>query len=230
MTGELDRVLGQAGLQLREGEVYLSRMGAEKLSARPGDRLEIFLGPIALPYRVVGIVDEAGPLAALFPVVMMRLDEAQQLLFMQGRINNVLVSNAGDAAGGLQHTAAMSRRLRVLALDDPLVDQIANYLRTPEVRPVLDAAITKRIGPSGQPTPAAAGTTAPPPEWAQALFGSLIPVDRLPRASPICGPVWTSPAATRPARRWPTPRCETGCANCLCPSPSERRYKGGSTP
>ena len=97
LSGEIDRVLGQAGLQLREGEVYLSRLGAERLDARPGDRLEVFLGPIALPYRVVGIVDEAGPLSTLAPVVMMRLDEAQQLLFMQGRINNVLVSNLGDA-------------------------------------------------------------------------------------------------------------------------------------
>ena len=65
LTGEIDRVLGEAGLQLREGEVYLSRLGAERLDARPGDRLEVFLGPIPLPYRVVGIVEEAGPLSAL---------------------------------------------------------------------------------------------------------------------------------------------------------------------
>jgi hypothetical protein len=136
LTGEIDRVLGQAGLQLREGEVYLSRLGAERLDARPGDRLEIFLGPIALPYRVVGIVEEAGPLSTLSPVVMMRLDEAQQLLFMQGRINNVLVSNLGDEMGGLQHTEAMTERLRVLALDEGLVEQIIAYLRTPEVRPI----------------------------------------------------------------------------------------------
>jgi len=61
----------------------------------------------------------------------MRLDEAQQLLFMQGRINNVLVSNLGDATGGLRYSAAMTERLRVLALDDGLVEQINGYLRTP---------------------------------------------------------------------------------------------------
>ena len=182
LTGEIDRVLGEAGLQLREGEVYLSRLGAERLDARPGDRLEVFLGPIALPYRVVGIVEEAGPLSALSPVVMMRLDEAQQLLFMQGRINNVLVSNLGDATGGLQHSAAMTERLRVLALDDGLVEQITGYLRTPEVRPILEDAIAKRAAPGGLAR--FAGSTqvvTPTGGLAGMLLGSLIPSDRLPQ-------------------------------------------------
>lgn len=182
LSGEIDRVLGQAGLQLREGEVYLSRLGAERLGARPGDRLEVFLGPIPLPYRLVGIVDEAGPLSALAPVVMMRLDEAQQLLFMQGRINNVLVSNLGDATGGLQHTAAMTERLRVLALDDEVVEQIIAYLRAPEVRPILEDALAKRAalgGPAGL-----AGTPQvdlPTSGLAGTLFGTLIPNYRLPQ-------------------------------------------------
>jgi putative ABC transport system permease protein len=182
LSSEIDRVLGQAGLQLREGEVYLSRLGAERLAARPGDRLEIFLGPIPLPYRVVGIVDEAGPLATLAPVVMMRLDEAQQLFFMQGRINNVLVSNTGDAAGGLQNAAAMTERLRVLALDDALVEQIAGYLRTPEVRPILDDAIVQRIGSGGQAAPAGATQVITPTSGlARMLLGSLNLSDRLPQ-------------------------------------------------
>jgi len=182
LTGEIDRVLGEAGLQLREGEVYLSRLGAERLDARPGDRLEVFLGPIALPYRVVGIVEEAGPLSTLSPVVMMRLDEAQQLLFMQGRINNVLVSNLGDETGGLQHTAAMTERLRVLALDEGPVEQITGYLRTPEVRPILEDAIAKRTAPGGRA--ALAGSTevvTPTSGIAGMLLGSLIQSDQLPR-------------------------------------------------
>jgi putative ABC transport system permease protein len=182
LTAEIDRVLGQAGLQLREGEVYLSRLGAERLDARPGDRLEIFVGPIALPYRVVGIVEEAGPLSMLSPVVMMRLDEAQQLLFMQGRVNNVLVSNLGDATGGLQHSAAMAERLRVLALDDGLVEQITGYLRTPEVRPILEDAMAKRAA-AGERVPLAGSTPVATPTSGLAgmLLGSLIPSDRLPQ-------------------------------------------------
>ena len=182
LSSEIDRVLGEVGLQLREGEVYLSRLGAERLSARPGDRLEVFLGPIPLPYRVVGIVEEAGPLSTLSPVVMMRLDEAQQLLFMKGRINNVLVSNLGDATGGLQHSGAMTERLRVLALDAGLVDQITGYLRSPEVRPILDDAIAKRTalgGPAG--LTGSTQVVTPTSGLAGMLLGSLIPSDRLPQ-------------------------------------------------
>ena len=182
LTREIDRVLGEAGLQLREGEVYLSRLGAERLDARPGDRLEVFLGPLALPYRVVGIVEEAGPLSTLSPVVMMRLDEAQQVFFMQGRINNVLVSNLGDETGGLEHSAAMTERLRVLALDDGLVEQITAYLRTPEVRPILEDAIVKRATPGGAAR--FAGSTqvvTPTGGFVGTLLGSLIPPNRLPQ-------------------------------------------------
>ncbi|MCB0092769.1 MAG: hypothetical protein KDE54_33005, partial [Caldilineaceae bacterium] len=97
---EIDRVLGQIGLEIRHGDVYLNRLGAEKLNARVGDIVEIYIGPIPLPYRVRGIVDGAGPMAALAPVVVMPLGEAQRLLFMENRINSVLVSNRGDAYAG----------------------------------------------------------------------------------------------------------------------------------
>ena len=103
---EIDRVLEQVGLELRQGDVYLNRLGAEQLNAQPGDVLDVFIGPIPVPFRVRAIVEQAGPLGALKPVVMLRLDEAQELLFMPGRVNNVLVSNAGDASTGMENTAA----------------------------------------------------------------------------------------------------------------------------
>ena len=132
LRGELDRVLGEVGLELQQGDVYLSRLGAEKLDAHPGDLLEIYIGPIAMPYRVKGIVDEAGPLAALAPVAVMRLDEAQRLLFMQGKVNVVLVSNAGDREGGIANTPAVSSRLRLLALNDAALQKVAGILRGPD--------------------------------------------------------------------------------------------------
>lgn len=143
LRGDIDRVLGRFGLQLRQGEVYLSRVGAERLNARVGDVLEIHIGPLPIPYRVAGLVEEAGPLSALFPVVVMRLDEAQQLLFMPDRVNNVLVSNAGDALAGLQHTDQVSQRLQVLTLNDDAVERLVDRLRQPEVRAVLDQAVTE---------------------------------------------------------------------------------------
>ncbi len=134
LSSEIDRVLAQYGLQLRQGDVYLNRLGADQLNARVGDVLDVYIGPIPVPFRVRAIVEEAGPLGALFPVVMLRLDEAQQLLFMQGKVNNVLVSNVGDELGGLVHTEVVSNRLRVLAMDETALERLVAVLRRPDVR------------------------------------------------------------------------------------------------
>ena len=141
LSAEIDRVLAQFGLQLRQGDVYLNRLGAEQLNARVGDVLDVYVGPIPVPFRVRAIVEEAGPLGALFPVVMLRLDEAQQLLFMRGKVNNVLVSNLGDELGGLEHTEVVSNRLRVLAMDEAALERVVAVLRRPDVRqPVIREA------------------------------------------------------------------------------------------
>lgn len=140
LSTEIDRVLAQFGLQLRQGDVYLNRLGAEQLDANVGDVLDVFIGPIPIPFRVKAIVEEAGPVGTLFPVVMLRLDEAQQLLFMNGKVNNVLISNAGDTLGGIEHTDVVSRRLRVLAMNDAALEQVVVTLRRPDVQPVLVTA------------------------------------------------------------------------------------------
>ena len=64
---------------------------------------------------------------------MLRLDEAQELLFMPGRINNVLVSNAGDADTGMANTPAAARQLRALALNDDALTELVALLRKPDV-------------------------------------------------------------------------------------------------
>ncbi len=140
LRSEIDRVLGEVGLELRQGDVYLNRLGAQQLDAQVGDILEVYIGPIPLPYRVKGIVNEAGPMGALTPVVMMPLAEAQQLYFMQGRVNAILVSNEGDEIEGIDHTTAAGDRLRVLALDDGAVERTLALLRSPALRPALDEA------------------------------------------------------------------------------------------
>lgn len=136
---EIDRVLEQVGLELRQGDVYLNRLGAEQLNAGPGDVLDIFIGPIPVPFRVRAVVEQAGPLGALKPVVMLRLDEAQELLFMPGRINNVLVSNAGDADTGMANTAAAARQLRALALNEDALAELVALLRQPDVLAAIEA-------------------------------------------------------------------------------------------
>lgn len=138
---ELDRVLAQAGLQLRQGDLYLSRLGAQQLDARVGDVLEVYIGPLPLPFRVKAIVDQAGPMSAIAPVVMLRLDETQKLLFMNGRVNNILVSNQGDEMEGIDQTAAVNQRLRILALDPVLIETITEILHRPAVRAILAANV-----------------------------------------------------------------------------------------
>ena len=135
---ELDRVLAEYGLQLRQGDLYLNRLGAQRLNANVGDVVEIYIGPLPVRFRVRAIVDEAGPLSALMPVVMLRLSEAQQLLFMNDKVNAVLVSNVGDEMSGMQHTDAVSQRLRVLALDSVAVGTVADILRRSDVRTIVE--------------------------------------------------------------------------------------------
>ncbi|MFZ1268327.1 MAG: FtsX-like permease family protein, partial [Anaerolineae bacterium] len=136
---EIDRVLEQVGLELRQGDVYLNRLGAEQLNAQPGDVLDIFIGPIPVPFRVRAVVEQAGPLGALKPVVMLRLDEAQELLFMPGRVNNVLVSNTGDAYTGMENTAAAARQLRALALNEDALTELLALLREPDMLAAIAA-------------------------------------------------------------------------------------------
>ncbi len=168
---EIDQRLGQFGLALRQGDVYLNRIGAERLNARVGDTVEIHIGPLPVPYRVAGIVDEAGPMAALSPVVVMPLDEAQQLLFMVDKVNAVLVSNQGDAVSGIEHTAAVNERLRVLALNEDGVTRLFSLLREPAVKIVLETHIAAEAE-------ADLFDGDPPPAIIANLFESVIPFDR----------------------------------------------------
>ena len=135
---DLDKVLSTYGLQLRQGDLYLNRLGAQRLSANVGDVVEVYIGPLPVRFRVRAIVDEAGPLSALMPVVMLRLSEAQQLLFMNGKVNAVLVSNLGDEMTGMQHTDAVGKRLQVLALDSVAVGTVADTLRRSDVRAIVE--------------------------------------------------------------------------------------------
>ena len=134
---EIDRVLGQYGLQLRQGDLYLSRLAADRLGANAGDVVEVYVGPLPVRFRVKAVVDQAGPLSALVPVVMLPLEEAQQLLFMNDKVNTVLVSNLGDELSGLEHSEEVTQRLSVLAMDPAAVDKINEILARPDVGPIV---------------------------------------------------------------------------------------------
>ncbi|MDE0068730.1 MAG: FtsX-like permease family protein [Caldilineaceae bacterium] len=162
---DVDAQLGQFGLQLRQGEVYLNRVGAQLLNARPGDLLEVFVGPIPVPYRVRGVVEESGPVGALLPVVMMHTDEAQKLLFMPGRINNILVSNEGDEVEGMVHTEEVSSHLRGLSLNDERLSVLMAALREPSAADVIRREGVAPVNPLMEDSDA--------PEFLMELFGGL---------------------------------------------------------
>ncbi|MYC96118.1 MAG: ABC transporter permease [Caldilineaceae bacterium SB0661_bin_32] len=144
---DVDERLGQFGLQLRQGEVYLNELGALQLDARAGDLLEIFIGPIPVPYRVRAVVAEAGPLGAVLPVVMMHTDEAQKLLFMPGKVNNILISNAGDEVSGMVHTAEVSDQLRALSLNEERLAGLLEVLRRPGIAEVIRKESAAPVNP-----------------------------------------------------------------------------------
>ncbi len=129
---DLDSNLKPFGLQMRQGQVYLSELGALQLQAQVGDLLEIFIGPIPVRYQIKGIVKEAGPFAPLAPVVLFEVGEAQKLLFMSERINAILISNDGDELSGIQHTDAVNSELQLLAYDQNVLANIESILATPD--------------------------------------------------------------------------------------------------
>ena len=147
LLGQTDEQLNQVGLQLRQGDVYLNQLGAQQLNARPGDLLEVFVGPIPVPYRVRGIVQESGPLGLLGPVVMMDLEEARRLLFMPERNNAVLVSFAGDEAEGMALTDTVNQRLRELSLDGEQFAGVMQILARPEVKTAIRSASMSAVNP-----------------------------------------------------------------------------------
>ncbi|MXZ24493.1 MAG: FtsX-like permease family protein [Caldilineaceae bacterium SB0665_bin_21] len=147
LLGQTDEQLNQVGLQIRQGDVYLNQLGAQQLNARPGDLLEVFVGPIPVPYRVRGIVQESGPLGLLGPVVMMDLEEARRLLFMPERNNAVLVSFTGDEDEGMALTDTVNQRLRELSLDDEQFAGVMEVLARSDVKAAIQLASTSAINP-----------------------------------------------------------------------------------
>ena len=145
MAQDLDSRLQPFGLQMRQGQVYLSELGALQLEAQVGDLLEIFIGPIPVRYQVKAIVKEAGPFAPLAPVVIFEVAEAQRLLFMSERINAILISNAGDELTGIQHTDAVNSDLQLLAYDQGALSSIEAILRSPSNAEILIRQSTAAI-------------------------------------------------------------------------------------
>jgi putative ABC transport system permease protein len=102
---------------LSAAEVFLNDKAAEKLSAARGDEIAVLAAGKLTSLRVRDVVryDGAGTDGA---AVLMTLSGAQQLLGQPGQINQILVSNQGNATSGAQYTDAVRGQLQPVL--DPL--------------------------------------------------------------------------------------------------------------
>lgn len=95
---------------LRPGEVYLNEEAAEELDAAPGHELRVLAGGEPVTVRVAAVVKYEGSGTA-DAAVLLPLQAAQELLNVPGKVNRILVSNAGGPLDGIRHTDTVIDRL-----------------------------------------------------------------------------------------------------------------------
>ncbi len=115
-------------LQLTElgpREVYLNTAAAEELGAEPGDRLDLYVGsrPKTVYVRSVTASGEN-------PRLILPMRRAQTLLNQRGKINAILISNAGDASAGAALSQTVTTHLRGLLTDRMVASKIVGSLTT----------------------------------------------------------------------------------------------------
>ena len=111
------------GAELGTGQAYLSDALASSVEAHPGDDLSVFLGTSPSP-TVLEVLDVLRPEAKGRwlgqPVLFVSLADAQGLLGVPGRINQIVVSNAGGVEEGVGATdAAIAEVDAALGPDHP---------------------------------------------------------------------------------------------------------------
>ncbi len=89
--------------ELTEDQAYLSAQAAENLDVALGEQVQVFAGPQPRTFTVAGIYDQGEHPAGTVSMVV-TLPVAQDLLDADGRLNQVLISNEGDAVRGARHT------------------------------------------------------------------------------------------------------------------------------
>src|SRR5215471_4449265 len=104
ITGHDGRVVSLAALGA--SEVFLNQDAADKLAARPGDRVLIFGGATPVDLRVADVVHLRGA-GTDGPAVLAPLPLAQRIVGAPGRISHILVSNAGGETSGVGRTDAV---------------------------------------------------------------------------------------------------------------------------
>jgi putative ABC transport system permease protein len=110
-------------VELGAGEVYLNQVLAGRLAAEPGHALEIRFGRASLAVTVRAVVKAGG----LPGQLIMPLDQVQAALKQSGKINAILVSNAGGPYAGRQHSSAVTDLLKRVLNSESYQVQTVKY-------------------------------------------------------------------------------------------------------
>jgi len=123
-------------------EVYINVAAAEALEAAPGDALELYVSSKPKVYTIRAIAAQGDD-----PRLLLNLRQAQVLFNQRGKINRIIVSNQGDALGGVVHSQAVTAHLRSLLSDPKVSAQLYAYLaRDPAVAQELRKAAESEEG------------------------------------------------------------------------------------
>jgi putative ABC transport system permease protein len=109
---------------LEANEVFLNAAGAEALKAAPGDTLELYAGSHPKDFTIREIAMQGEE-----PRVLVNLYQAQRLFNQHDKINMIVISNQGDALGGVAHSQAVTAHLRGLLSDPRVAAQLYAFLR-----------------------------------------------------------------------------------------------------
>jgi putative ABC transport system permease protein len=128
--------------ELGVNEVYLNAAAAKALDASVGDTLQVYAGSTPRNYTVRAIAAQGNESR-----ILVNLRQAQRMFSQSGKINVILVSNLGDALGGVTYSQAVTIHLRGLLSDPKIAAQIYTFLaRDPAVARALRTAAAGEKG------------------------------------------------------------------------------------
>ena len=123
---------------LGPNEVFLNKRAGDALSAKAGDRLQLYVGVRSVPVTVRAILRNenmaAGGLLSRGqtsdPTVLMPLERAQALIGGGTQVSMVLISNRGDALSGAALTDGVVQQQRALLANGARVAAAQRLLAT----------------------------------------------------------------------------------------------------
>lgn len=97
--------------KLKPGQAYINKEAAEKLEAKKGSKVELFINTGLREMRISGVFEEGGE-PSNGPLMVTRLADAQEMFAAKNRFNEILISGQGDDLAGADHTKAIQKKIK----------------------------------------------------------------------------------------------------------------------